>query len=329
MSTPQADQSSQPSRPNYDAFASISTPQARPLPQPTTPTPVAQQQTQAAPAAQQADPFAALMSSTARSSSPFHQPKPATPKPSAPSSTLLDLAQPQASAAAPQQAAASNGVSADDEWTFASSLPETTMPQQNKIQVHSSHLKIHFLAKRAPTQNAIQLQAQFSNEVAQPISEVHFQVAVSKASNLGQCRTLSFAHISSRATRYNSNLSPVEIWGQINRTAYSRRFCCMGWRLVRATRSKCDGKLGIQSVARQRRSRAQYRHWESHRTCMGTVVTSKHASSTSPRLAPVCVLYRIHHRHCSSRGKGIKENGPEERGQLGLGGSVDRCRDSI
>ncbi|KAJ4423267.1 ARF-binding protein [Gnomoniopsis sp. IMI 355080] len=72
----------------------------------------------------------------------------------------------------------------DDEWKFASALPTETaasLPREHKILVSNTSLKIDLLANRATgTANSIHLLFAFSNNTAQPISEVHFQLAVTK-----------------------------------------------------------------------------------------------------------------------------------------------------
>jgi hypothetical protein len=85
-------------------------------------------------------------------------------------------------------AAAASGSSAkaqeEDEWNFASSLPESTaLPTSNKVQVLNSSLRIEFVARRHPSQpRQIHVIALFSNTTAQPLNELHFQVAVEKVS---------------------------------------------------------------------------------------------------------------------------------------------------
>lgn len=72
----------------------------------------------------------------------------------------------------------------DDEWNFASALPAetaTALPREHKVVVSNTSLKIDLLANRATgTTNSINLLFAFSNNTAQPISEVHFQLAVTK-----------------------------------------------------------------------------------------------------------------------------------------------------
>lgn len=129
------------------------------------------------------DPFASLVSGNSRTSSPFNQlqsSQTSTP----PSSSLLDLGQLSQSTAPPPPPAASSTTakpsSTDDEWTFSSALPEDTLPSSNHIEVLSSAIRIEFTVKRTPGDKRIHLLALFSNTTNQPISELHFQVAIEK-----------------------------------------------------------------------------------------------------------------------------------------------------
>lgn len=71
----------------------------------------------------------------------------------------------------------------DDEWNFSSALPTETpaLPREHKAVVANTGLKIDLLANRTTSaSNSINLLFAFSNNTAQPISEVHFQLAVTK-----------------------------------------------------------------------------------------------------------------------------------------------------
>ncbi|GAB1216987.1 hypothetical protein ATERTT37_006208 [Aspergillus terreus] len=129
-----------------------------------------------------ADPFASLVSASPRHGSPFPSGA-ATPTPPQPattgSSSLLDLMGTQ-----PSGGPAAKGD--DDEWNFASSLPESsTLPTTNRVQVLDSLLRIEFVARRHPQQaRQIHVAALFSNGTNQVLNELHFQVAVEKAYTL-------------------------------------------------------------------------------------------------------------------------------------------------
>ncbi|KAI0098405.1 VHS-domain-containing protein [Daldinia grandis] len=108
---------------------------------------------QKAPAAN--DPFAALASHQFSS-------KPATPKP----------------VAAPVTAD-------DDEWSFSSALPpEPSLPKELRVNVKDGPLQIHLNAARSRTPSALLLVFLFSNTTAAPISNLHFQLAVTKGFEL-------------------------------------------------------------------------------------------------------------------------------------------------
>lgn len=143
-----------------------------------TPTP----QTIAQPAAQHhqhkaADPFASLASSS-RTTSPFQfqQPfkAPASPAP--------------AHKSRPTSLIANNGAAAaDDEWTFSSALP----PQQHDVTVTNSAIKTVFHVSRpANATDYIEIQSRISNNTAQVVSDLTFQLAVTKV-----CPFLHFIYL--------------------------------------------------------------------------------------------------------------------------------------
>ncbi|KAJ5948615.1 hypothetical protein N7454_001922 [Penicillium verhagenii] len=147
---------------NYDILASMNT--SRPASQASTPARTQSPQVrQTATPPQPADPFASLTQAAPASSS------------------LLDLvggpSQPQpAGQAAPE----------DDEWNFASALPQSNaLPSNNQVQVLNTPLRVDFHARRVPNSpRQIYLRAVFSNTTSQPIGELHFQVAVEKSYTL-------------------------------------------------------------------------------------------------------------------------------------------------
>jgi len=180
VSPPQIAQQPQTQRPNYDAFSVLTS--SRPPSKPATPTPFMQQQHKQAAnlASTSVDPFAALVSPSPRNGTPAHQR--GISNPGATSSSLLDLANTSSgstTAAVPQKPR-------DDDWNFASALPETepSQPVTQHLQVLSSYIKIEFLATRRTQDQTIHIFARFSNETQQPVSGVHFQVAVQKAYSL-------------------------------------------------------------------------------------------------------------------------------------------------
>lgn len=147
-------------KPNYDAFASLTS--ALPSSKPATPVPSIPQQQR--PASQtHIDPFAALVSASSRPSTPRIG---GTPQ------------QPGGQSVAANKPAPSS-VPAEDDWQFESSLPPS-----KTIQVHSSSIQIEFEPRRLPGQSSIQITARFGNTTQQRITALHFQVAVEKSYTL-------------------------------------------------------------------------------------------------------------------------------------------------
>jgi ADP-ribosylation factor-binding protein GGA len=140
--------------PGYNAFSAFSSPpsgSSTSTPQPPLSSAFA------APPKPAADPFSILGSTS----------KPATPKPSTPQPPTAFAAQ-----VAPND---------DDEWSFSSALP--SLPSEHKAVVSNTSLKIELTAHRpsAPAlRNAMQLFFFFGNNTDQQISDLHFQLAVTK-----------------------------------------------------------------------------------------------------------------------------------------------------
>jgi hypothetical protein len=156
---------------NFDILGSLSA--SQPPSQSSTPIPGFPQfqNATATPPPPPADPFASLVSPSPRQPSPL--PSAASPSPRPPaSSSLLDLAGAEPKGKAPE----------DDEWNFTSSLPESSaLPNQNRVQVLNSSLKVEFVARRHPQQQRqIHIVARFSNGTSQALNDLHFQVAVEK-----------------------------------------------------------------------------------------------------------------------------------------------------
>lgn len=166
-------QAPQVPKPNYDPFATISA--SRPVSKPTTPAPLIGHQP---PPTQrhQADPFAAL-SSPARQASPFQFQQ-----------SLKPAASPSIPQQAPQSAASllggsSNGAAAptaEDEWTFSSALPDT-----HELTVTKSAISVIFHVSRPQSADDwLSIESRISNSTLQPIMDLTFQLAVTKASDL-------------------------------------------------------------------------------------------------------------------------------------------------
>ena len=151
-----------PFKPDYSSFSTFGS--SQPASKPTTPQPTLFQQQQAAALAKQhapiTDPFAALASTNqAASQSP----------------SMFDFANPKPPVVAPP---ALDTTGDDDEWAFSSALPE---PQSNTIKVSDTALEVLLHASREPaTPASIAISLSYSNKTDQPISDLAFQVAVSK-----------------------------------------------------------------------------------------------------------------------------------------------------
>lgn len=163
---------------NYDVFSSLSG--SQPTSQPSTPAPVVSQATKPTSPPPAVDPFASLISSSSRSASPMVSNQKSS------SSALVDL---MGSGPVPSSTTGESTTTtppADDEWSFTSSLPtESALPATNRVRVLDSSLAVDFEARRKPGEpRAIQIMALFSNKTSQPLSELHFQVAVERVSLL-------------------------------------------------------------------------------------------------------------------------------------------------
>lgn len=168
-------------RPNYDIFSSMNTSQSPS--QSSTPAPGGRPQSiisspATATPSPALDPFASLVSAGSRQASPLPSGKASNSQP--PAGSLLDLMGSEPAPPANSRTKARE----EDEWNFASSLPESNaLPSMNRVQVLNSTLRIEFMARRHPQQTQqIHLVALFSNGSNQPLSELHFQVAVEKVS---------------------------------------------------------------------------------------------------------------------------------------------------
>lgn len=121
------------------------------------------------------DPFAAL-SSTPRQGSPFQYQQSVKPPAAAPATIdLLGGAIPVPTSNLAQST--TSATNDDDEWDFASSVPDITQ----EITVVNSSIHVLFKVSRE-TDAALMIQSQISNNTPLPISGLTFQVAASKAS---------------------------------------------------------------------------------------------------------------------------------------------------
>ncbi|KAK3321633.1 VHS domain-containing protein [Apodospora peruviana] len=158
---------------SFSQFSSFTSP---PSSQSTTPQPPLSMRgsTFAPPSKQQpaADPFASLGS---QSFSPSSKPPPAASSPAPPPSR-----------AAAGGAALVNTNNDDDEWSFSSALPpEAGKPREYRTTISNTSLKIDLLASRAvATSPNLDLLFTFTNNTASQVSELHFQLAVTKGYEL-------------------------------------------------------------------------------------------------------------------------------------------------
>ena len=78
----------------------------------------------------------------------------------------------------------------DDEWSFSSALPPEAapaLPREQRAIVNNTNLKIDLIANRTvDTAPSINLLFSFTNNTAQPVSELHFQLAVTKVCAIRQ-----------------------------------------------------------------------------------------------------------------------------------------------
>ncbi|EMC99640.1 hypothetical protein BAUCODRAFT_63239 [Baudoinia panamericana UAMH 10762] len=158
----------------------------QPTSKPATPVPSSTQPSQQAKRLS-ADPFASL-ATPPRQASPFqfqHSTKP----PAAQQSSGFDLLGMGDSNGTSSHAATANA-GGDDEWTFSSALPD----QASEMTVTNSSIRTVFSVKRE-TDSDIVIQSRISNSTAQPISDLTFQLAVTKGYTLNlqpqSSRTLS------------------------------------------------------------------------------------------------------------------------------------------
>lgn len=156
-----------------DLFSSTQTP--TPPPQLTSPLPSTLSQASVQPA-RSPDPFAAL-ASTPRQGSPFQYQQSIKQAPP-PASATIDLLSGVVSTPSSNLAQSSTSVANDDdEWTFASSVPDTS----KEIIVTNTSINVLFNVSRE-TDNNLLINSRISNNTALPITNLTLQVAASKVS---------------------------------------------------------------------------------------------------------------------------------------------------
>ncbi|KAM0322441.1 hypothetical protein ACHAQA_009508 [Verticillium albo-atrum] len=110
----------------------------------------------------------------------FNKPPPPAPASDPFAALGASFSPPQSTTPVPAPAAAANND--DDEWSFSSALPQAPAhPREHKTVVSDGGIKIEMLANRSTgTSTAMNIVFAFSNNTAQPVTELHYQVAVTK-----------------------------------------------------------------------------------------------------------------------------------------------------
>lgn len=122
------------------------------------------------------DPFSSITKLPSRQSSPFDYQQRPFPTPTSTPSQLSSSQQPTNR---PQTKPAGGD---EEEWTFASALPEgSELPASNDVTVTNSAINVVFAVSRPTSgEHSLRIIAQFTNNTAQTIQDVTFQVAVTK-----------------------------------------------------------------------------------------------------------------------------------------------------
>lgn len=234
--------------------------------------------TQNSSAQSQVSPFAAFNSPPASSSatpqpafqqqSAFSPPQPAAADPFA--SLGGSMNKEPAAAAPPPQPTVSND---DDEWNFTSSLPPAapSKPKQHQATISNTSVRIDFLAGRQDeSSSSMKLSFAFSNNTAQPISELHFQLAVTKVRPVftiqgpvdGLILTILNRAMNSNSPRRRDATSPP------SRAAASARASRSGTPATaprRSSRSSYGGAPPTRSARSRRARQARYLSLASHK----------------------------------------------------------------
>ena len=171
-----------PPKPNYDPFSSLSS-QSHPTSRSTTPASTSFLQASQPPPPSQtpSDPFASLSSTASRHASPLPQQFQVAPSFSPASLFDSDSPAAQSGQVAFNSDLKTNGAPAEEDWDFASALPDDGLPLSNEIMVSKTSVNITFEASRPEkSRDAVAVIARFSNNTPSLITEYTFQVAVTK-----------------------------------------------------------------------------------------------------------------------------------------------------
>ena len=210
---PQAPSGFVEAKPNYQPFASLTTShasspslQSGPSLAPSQRAPVSQ--TSPSPQFPRSDPFAILSSTSPRQPSPNRnvptsnevRPQPHSIFNFAPSAPVKEST--SEPSAPPQQ---SNGAAADDDWDFASALPEdnTKLPSVNELILARTPVTIAFKISRPEQGDSIvSILANSSNPTDHVITEYTFQVAVKASPPVYVCASVRLTFRSNRVSRF-------------------------------------------------------------------------------------------------------------------------------
>ena len=185
-STPQTPAGFVAAKPNYTPFASLTA--SHPSSRSTTPgqstvssQPAPRSQTSQSAQPPPSDPFAVLASPPPRQASPMTNASLSNIAPPPPSASIFNFApaaQPANSMSQPAgPSQRSNGATADDDWDFASALPDDTtkLPLANEVTLSGTSVTI---SRPSETDSVVDILAQFSNKTEHLITEYTFHVAV-------------------------------------------------------------------------------------------------------------------------------------------------------
>ncbi|KJZ72420.1 hypothetical protein HIM_08223 [Hirsutella minnesotensis 3608] len=130
----------------------------------------------------------------------------------------------------------------EEEWNFTSSLPPEapTKPREHRSIVFNTNLRAEFVAKRVGASNAINIIFAFSNNTAQPVSELHFQLAVTKGYEL-QLKPQTGRDLAPKQSR--GVTQEVDVWHTGNR-AQRVESVKLRWRAAYRIGTEQKGEMG-------------------------------------------------------------------------------------
>lgn len=179
---PQQPISARPASGSFGGLNFSTPPASSPVPPTSAFSPPPTQQQASAP---KADPFASLASVTqsSRTTSPFQFQQSTQAPPAATQSqpsNLLGLNSTPATSH-PSRSLSQTSAPADDEWTFASALPDST----SELTITSTSITVTWSISRPPsTPEIIEIHSRISNNTAHAISELTFSTAVTRSLQL-------------------------------------------------------------------------------------------------------------------------------------------------